>query len=108
MVRTLILFIIILAYYIIVPKGPHKSKLAPLLEKGRNTQKRARAAQRELNRQASFHKAKTPHTQPTLQTPLTSFFKPKPLIIELINDDNNDDIFEDIDELSNKEDSDFN
>ncbi|KAL5331349.1 hypothetical protein ACEPPN_000879 [Leptodophora sp. 'Broadleaf-Isolate-01'] len=43
-----------------LPKGRHKSKLAPLSEKGSATQKRARAAQRELNRQAALHKSKTP------------------------------------------------
>ncbi|KAL5331293.1 hypothetical protein ACEPPN_000823 [Leptodophora sp. 'Broadleaf-Isolate-01'] len=84
--------------------GPHKSKLAPLSEKGSATQKRARAAQRELNRQNSLHKSKTPaHNQPTLQQPLTSFFKPKPLIIEPPDDDP----FEDIDDLSDEEDEEF-
>jgi hypothetical protein len=84
-------------------KKPYVIKQAPVEEKSIRTQGRLRAEKREIKRQAK--RFKTPIvTQSTTQKSISSFFTPKPPPIE---EEEEEDIFEDIDDLSDKEDEEF-
>ncbi|CZT07044.1 uncharacterized protein RAG0_12650 [Rhynchosporium agropyri] len=64
-------------YCIATKRGSYKSKLAPLSEKGSMTQKRAKAARKELNRQILLQKSAS-STKSTTQQSLITFFTPRP------------------------------